>query len=156
MDLEEELQFLRNLGLHIAFFGKDLRKLYKGFRDCKIFAVVTRPYGDELYHPDTLPQEDMNKLRNWIRCGDPTGLLSEWRDINVSSCNLKVYLAGENPSIDCMSVMGDMFAYKGGASYTYTLGRRGIKKTIKITHLQNNVDLGTLAALLKSQKLTSI
>ena len=74
MILKEEFIFLAKLGLTVTAFGKDLEKSYKGSRESNIFLVVTQLGGDELCYPDTLPEGDMNKLRKWIRCGDPTSL----------------------------------------------------------------------------------
>jgi hypothetical protein len=141
-DLEEELDFLRNLGLHAQVFGTDLKKLFDGCTDCKIFLVVMRPGGDELYHPETLSEPDMRKLRNWIRCGDPTGLRPEWKSVKTSVFNTKVYLAGQDLGIDCTSVMDDMFAEEGGKKYTYTYCAldKGVKK---IVHPQEYLLLGT-------------
>jgi hypothetical protein len=161
MDLKEAVKFGRNRGLNLAYFGKDLPKLVEGSKDCNIFGVFTRSGGgDELYYPEG----DVNTLGNWIRCGDPTGLLPEWREVdasglkskvNASSLKLKVYLAGENPGIDCTSVMDDMFATEGGESYTYVLSRE-IKTITKITHPQDYLDLSISPTLLNSQKLTFI
>lgn len=67
MDFPKELEFLRKLDLHVQLFGKDLKKFLNGYdEDCTIFVVVTRinKNEDELYHPETLPEPDMSKLRN--------------------------------------------------------------------------------------------
>ncbi len=113
INLKEEFGFLHNLGLSVTAFGKDLNKSYRGSGDCNIFVVVTWSGGDELCYPDALPEGDMSRLRNWIRCGDPTGLPPEWMEVNVAGCKIKVYLAGEDPGIDCTSVMDKMFANEG-------------------------------------------
>jgi hypothetical protein len=152
-DLEEELDFLRNLDLRGHIFGKDLKKLFDGCTDCTIFLVVTRPDGDELYHPETLPEPDMSKLRNWIRCGDPTGLRPEWKSIKTFGCNTKVYLAGQDLGIDCTSVMDDMFAEEGGKKYTYTYGDKGVEK---ITHPQEYLGLCISSLLLMNAKTLTI
>src|SRR6266516_5911460 len=147
MNLQQDINFLcdlgnflRDLGLSATIFGKDIRKIDEGCADCNLFLVVTRRDGDELYHPETLPEPDMNKLRNWIRCGDPTGFLPEWRDVNTSAFKLKVYLAGENLGIDCTSVMDDMFDEEDGKKYTYSICRR-TKEIKKITHPQDYLSL---------------
>jgi len=151
MDFEKELNFPRNLGLRGDIFGKDIKKLLDGCTDCTIFLVVTRPDGDELYYPETLPEPDMSKLRNWIRCGDPTGLRPEWKSIKSSRYNIKVYLAGQDPGIDCTSVMDDMFAEEGGKKYTYTYCDEGVKK---IAHPQEYLTLSTPHQSPRIQKLT--
>ena len=151
MDLNKKVLFLFNQGLSLAYFGKDLHKFIKGSEDCKIFGVFTRSCGDELYYPEG----DMNTFGNWIRCGDPTGLLPEWRDVDAPGYKLKVYLAGENPGIDCTSVMDDMFTNEGEESYTYALNTK-TKKITKITHPQDYLDLSISPTLLNSQKLTFI
>ena len=75
---------------------------------------------------------------------------------NASDLKLKVYLAGENPGIDCTSVMNDMFANEGGESYTYALSRK-TKGITKITHPQDYLNLSiSHLTLLNSQKLTFI
>lgn len=73
-------------------------------KTAKCFVVVTRPIEDELYHPEVLPEPDMSRLRNWFRCGDPTGLRPEWKRVDNSSYDAKGYLAGQDPGIDCTSV----------------------------------------------------
>jgi hypothetical protein len=161
MDLKKVVKFGRNQGLNLTYFGKDLPELADGSEGCNIFGVFTRSGGgDELYYPEG----DTNTLGNWIRCGDPTGLLPEWREVdasglkllfNVSDLKLKVYLAGENPGIDCTSVKDDMFANEGEESYTYALSRK-TKRITKITHPQDYLDLGISPTLLNPQKLTFI
>ena len=47
---EEGSELMDKLGLRVQLFGKDLDKLFKNM-ECTIFLVVTRLYGDELYHP---------------------------------------------------------------------------------------------------------
>jgi hypothetical protein len=139
MDLKEAVKIVRNQGFSLAYFGKDLPKLIEGSKDCNIFGVFTRSGGDELYYPEG----DVNTIGNWIRCGDPTGLLPEWRDVvDDSGSKMKFYLAGENPGIDCTSVMDDMFANEGGKNYTYALCRK-FKKITKIAHPQDYLDLST-------------
>jgi hypothetical protein len=137
MDLNNEYKSLLKQGLSVAYFGKDLHKFGKGSKDCTIFCVLTRSDGDEIYYPEG----DVDTLGNWIRCGDPTGLPPEWRDVNASDYKLKVYLAGENPGIDCTSVMDDMFANEGAESYTYVLSRETKKVITKITHPQDYFNL---------------
>lgn len=67
---------------------------------------------------------------------------------------MKFYLAGENPGIDCATVMDDMFFDEAGKKYTYTVCK---KKTLKITHPQNYINLSSTAPiLLNLQKLTLI
>ena len=156
MNLKEEFAFLRNLGLRVTVFGKDLNKFHAGSGDCNIFVVVTRPRGDELCYPDTLPEGDMSRLRNWIRCGDPTGLLPEWREVNVASCKMKAYLAGEDPGIDCTSVMDKLFANEGGKNHTYAFSEK-TKSVVRITHPHDLLSLRiTSLPLLKSEKLSVI
>jgi hypothetical protein len=64
MDFLKELEFLRKLGLRVQIFGKDFKKLFKGYNDCKIFVVVIRSDEDKLYHLETLLKSDISKLRN--------------------------------------------------------------------------------------------
>lgn len=156
MILKDELVFLAKLGLTVTAFGKDLEKSYRGSRESNIFFVVTRSGGDELCYPDTLPEGDMDKLRKWIRCGDQTGLSPEWREINFAGFKIKAYLAGENPGIDCTSVMDEMFANEGGKNHTYALSTK-TKLAVRITHPQDHLNLSNNSlALLKSGKLTSM
>jgi hypothetical protein len=77
MNLKEEFTFLYNLGLNIKLFSKDLKKCYRGPGKSNFFIVVSKPDRDKLYYRDTIPEESLNRLKNWIRCGDPTGLIAE-------------------------------------------------------------------------------
>lgn len=145
MGFVKDLEFLHNLGLGVNIFGKDLERLFDGRKNCKIFVVVTRQIEDELYHPDILPEPDMTKLRNWIRCGDPTGLQPEWKSFDDSSYDAKVYLAGQDPGIDCTSVIDDMFVEEGGKKYTYMYSSDGIRK---VSHPQDCLSLSTSSSFL--------
>ncbi|KAL8893575.1 MAG: hypothetical protein Q9192_005132, partial [Flavoplaca navasiana] len=143
MDFERELEFLRKLDLRVHLFGKDLKKVLDRDKGCTIFVVVTRmnENEDELYHPENLPEPDMGKLRNWIRCGDSTGLRPEWKSTKSSIAKIKVYLAGQEPGIDYSSVMDDMFAKEEGKKYTY-MWRAGDQEGIKkIAHPHGRVPL---------------
>lgn len=157
MDFPGELEFLCKLDLRVQLFGKDLKKCFDGGKGCTIFPVVTRRNGDELYHPETLPEPDTSELRHWIRCGDLTGLRPEWRSTQSSVAQIKVYLAGQGLGIDCSSVMGDMFFEEEGKKYTYMLragDREGIKK---IAHPSESVSLRTSSlSLLERKKLTIV
>jgi hypothetical protein len=77
INLKEEFTFLHNLGLNITFFGKDLRKCYRRPGKSNIFIIVTKSDEDKLYYQDTILKEDLNRLKNWIRCEDLTGLTAE-------------------------------------------------------------------------------
>lgn len=140
-------------------FGKDLKKVLDGYKGCIIFVVVMKKIEneDELYHPETLSEPNMSKLRNWIRYGDPTGLRPEWKSIKSSVAKIKVYLTGQDPGIDYSSVMGDMFAEEEGKKYTYMWrgeDQEGIKK---ITHSHGCVPLCTSSlSLLERKKLTIV
>jgi hypothetical protein len=50
----------------MAVFGKYLKKSYRNPRELILFIIVTRLVGDELYYQDTLPEGELNRLRNWI------------------------------------------------------------------------------------------
>jgi hypothetical protein len=142
MNWGEEIKFLCCLGLNIFIFRK---KIHGG----NVFVVVTRSDGDELYHPETLPKPDLDRLRNWIRCGDPTpGLISEWRDVDISGLNIKAYIAGENPGIDCTSVADDMFAEEGGKKITYVYRHGKTNKIKEVSHPEYYVNLSTAFPLL--------
>ena len=54
----------------------------------------------------------------------------------------KIYLAGEEPGIDCSSVEEDMFAENEGEKYTYTYSG-GRDKIRKISHPQEDLPLGS-------------
>lgn len=142
MDFFQDIDILRKHGLHAQLFGKDLKRLFDGDDDCTLFVVVTRSHGDELYCPENLPEPDMSKLRSWIRCGNPTGLRPEWIGIKSPIGMFKIYLAGQEPGIDCSSVEEDMFAENGGEEYTYTYSG-GRDKIRKISHPQEELPLGT-------------
>lgn len=155
MDLKEEFTFLHNLGLNVTLFGKDLKKCHRGPGGRNIFVVVTRSDGDKLHYQDTIPEEDLSRLKNWIRCGDPTGLTAEWREVHVSHCKWKVYLAGENQEIDCSRVKDEMFVNEGGKTHTYAF--IGKPDCIKITHPEDQIRLSNiLSSFYKLEKLTSL
>jgi len=125
--------------------------------DCIMFVVVTRmnENEDELYHPETLPEPDMSRLRKWIRCGDPTGLRPEWKSIKGSVAKIKIYLAGQDSGIDCISVMNEMFAEEEKQKYTYMYSDEDRKSNKKIAHLHGYVSLSISSSpLLKRKKLT--
>lgn len=133
MDFIEELDFLHDLDLQVDIFGKDLKRLFDGGKDCKIF-VVTNQDGDELYHPETLPEPDMSILRNWIRCGDPKGFGPEWKSAKISKYDAKIYLAGQDLGVDCTSVMDDMFVEEGGDVHVHIhIWLRGDTKSLTST-----------------------
>jgi len=134
MDLNKKVKFLLNRGLSLAYFGKDLHKFIKGSEDCKIFGVFTRSCGDELYYPEG----DMNTFGNWIRCGDPTGLLPEWRDVDAPGYKLKVYLAGENgkekalgvdhtSTLDTVNNLGVLYRNQGKLNEAEEFYKRALK-----------------------------
>jgi hypothetical protein len=77
MNLKEEFTFLYNLSLNVTFFSKDLKKRYKGLKKSNIFIIVIRSDKDKLHYRDTILKEDLNRLKNWIRCGDPTRLVAK-------------------------------------------------------------------------------
>jgi hypothetical protein len=56
-----------------------------------------------------------------MKCGDPTGFLPEWRDVdfNIQDCKMRAYITGENLEIDCTSVIDDMFVVDKDLRYTY-------------------------------------
>jgi hypothetical protein len=139
MNLKEEFTFLHNLGLNVTLFGKDLRKCYRGPGKSNFFVIVTRSDGDKLHYRDTIPEEDLNRLKKWIRCGDPTGLTAEWREIYVSQSKWKVYLAGEVQEVDCSRVEDEMFVSDGGTTFTYAL--TGGAELIKIAHPEDEIRL---------------
>ena len=151
MNFKRDLEFLHNLGLIVNIFGKDLKRSFRGCKDCKIFIVVTRKTGDELYHPD--PEPDMSKLRKWIRCGDPTSLRPEWNSVDTLSYDAKVYLAGQDPGIDFTSVMDDMFIEKGRKTYAYTYRGNGIRK---VSHPYKCLSLSTSSLSLLQRKALTI
>ena len=138
MDFKEELNFLTKLGLCVNVFGKEPKKSLHGYTDHRMFLIVTKSNGDELYHPNNLPEPGMGRLRNWIRCGDPTGLLPEWKIVDISGYNAKVYLAGQDLGIDCTSVIDEMFAEEGGEKYTYAYCRPA-RRLKKIKHPQEHL-----------------
>ncbi|KAH6667477.1 hypothetical protein B0J14DRAFT_676555 [Halenospora varia] len=139
MNLKEEFTFLHNLGLNVTLFGKDHKKCHRGSGDRNVFVVISRSDGDKLHYRNTLPEEDRNRLKNWIRCGDPTGLTAEWREVHVGHSKWKAYLAGESQEIDCSGVMDEMFVDDGGNKYTYAY--TGEPKWIKITHPEDQIRL---------------
>ncbi|PVH68601.1 hypothetical protein DL98DRAFT_599384 [Cadophora sp. DSE1049] len=139
MDLKGEFIFLHNLGLNVTLFGKDHKKRHRGTGDRNLFVVVTRSDGDKLHYRDTIPEEDLSRLKNWIRCGDPTGLTAEWKEVHVGHSKWKAYLAGENQEIDCSGVLDEMFVKEGGENYTYA--RTGEAKWVKITHPEHQIRL---------------
>ena len=154
MNLKEEFTFLHNLGLNVTFFGKDLRKCHRGPGKSNIFIIVTRSDGDKLHYRDTIPEEDLNRPKNWIRCGDPTGLTAEWRDVHVGNSTWKAYLAGESQEIDCSGVRMKCL-YDGGTTYTYA--RTGGAKWIKIAHPEDEIrPSNILSSFHKLEKLTSV
>ena len=155
MGLKEDFTFLHNLGLNVTLFGKDLRKCHRGPGDRNIFVVVTRSDGDKLHYRDTIPEEDLIRLKNWIRCEDPTGLIAEWKEVHVGDSKWKAYLAGENQEIDCSRVMEEMFVKEGGETYTYA--RTGEAKWVKITHPEDQIRLSNiLSSFYKPEELTSV
>jgi|TARA_R110002060_G_scaffold13597_2_gene19249 hypothetical protein len=155
MGLKEEFTFLHNLGLNVTLFGKDLKKCHRGPGDRNFFVVVTRSDGDKLHYQDNIPEEDLSRLKNWIRCGDPTGLTAEWKEVHVGHSKWKAYLAGENQEIDCSRVMDEMFVNEGGKTYTYA--RTGEAKGVKITHPEDQIRLSNiLSSFYKLEKLTSV
>lgn len=99
MSFEEGSELIDKLGLRVLSFGKDLDNLFKNM-ECTIFLVVTRLYGDELYHLENLTDpKEMSLLRDLIRCRDLAGLSPEWRTIKYCKATIKVYLAGQDPGI---------------------------------------------------------
>jgi hypothetical protein len=68
----------------MTFFGKDLKKCYRGPRDRNFFVIITRSDRDKLYYRDIIREEDLSRLKNWIRCRNLTRLTTEWREIHVS------------------------------------------------------------------------
>jgi hypothetical protein len=134
LDFKEEIPFLHKLGLiTTGFVNKDVKDMN--------FLVVTRSDGDELCYTDPLSEGDINRLKNWIRCGDRTGLTPEWKEIDLFGFKTKVYLAGEGPGIDCTSVMDQMFTREDGKSYTYTRCKK-TGKPLKIIHPHYIISLG--------------
>jgi hypothetical protein len=128
---------------------------HRGLRDRNFFVVVTRSGGDKLHYQDTIPEEDLSRLKNWIRCGDPTGLTAEWREVQVGDSKWKAHLAGENQDIDCSGVMDEMFVNEGGKTYTYAC--TGVAKWVKITHPEYQIRLSNiLSSFYKLEKLTSV
>jgi hypothetical protein len=77
MGLKEEFTFLYNLGLNMILFSKDFKKCYRRPGDCNFFIIITRLDRDKLYYRNIIPEEDLSKLKNWIRYGDPTGLTTK-------------------------------------------------------------------------------
>jgi hypothetical protein len=143
MSFEEGRELITKLGLRMQLFGKDLEKLFKNEK-CTVFLVVTSSHGDELYHPENLTDpKEMSLLRGWIRCGDPAGCSPEWRTIEYRKANIKVYLAGQDPGIDCTSVKDEMFAEEGGKNFTYTCygGDLHAKRFERISHPQEHLQL---------------
>jgi hypothetical protein len=140
MDLKEEFSFLHKLGLSVAVFGKHLKKSYRSPGELILFIIVTRLVSDELCYQDTLPEGVLNRLRNWIRCGDLTGLAAEWRELDVIGYKVKTYLAGGNPGIDCSTVMDEMFLNEDGKNYTYTLSKE-TRRVVRISHPQDEISL---------------
>jgi hypothetical protein len=145
MDLKEEFSFLHKLGLSVAVFGKHLKKSYRSPRELILFIIVTRLVGDELCYQDTLPEGELNRLRNWIRYGDLTGLAAEWRELDVIGYKVKTYLAGENPGIDCSAVMDEMFLNEDGKNYTYTLSKE-TRRIVRISHPQEEISLSNASS----------
>ena len=145
MDLKEEFEFLHRLGLSVAIFGKDLEKSRRSSSKRNIFIVVTRSGGDELCYCDALPEGDLDRLRNWIRCGDLTGLAAKWTELEVTGYKVKTYLAGENPGIDCSAVMGEMFLNEDGKNYMYTFSKDG--RVVRIKHPQDEISLSNASSL---------
>jgi hypothetical protein len=64
MDLKEEFSFLYKLGLSVAVFGKHLKKSYRSSRELILFIIVTRLVDNKLCYQDTLPEGELNRLRN--------------------------------------------------------------------------------------------
>lgn len=93
----------------------------------------------------------MNRLRNWIRCGDRTGLTPEWKEADLSGFKTKVYLAGEAPGIDCTSVIDQMFSREDEKNYTDTRCNR-TGEMLKITHPHDNIRLSDTSLLFSNQK----
>lgn len=93
MDLKEEFAFLHSLGLNVTLFGKDLKKYHRRPGGRNIFVVVAKSDGDKLHYRDAMAEEDQSRLKNWIRCGDPTGLTAEWREVHLANRKWKAYLA---------------------------------------------------------------
>ncbi|KAH7418732.1 hypothetical protein BKA64DRAFT_763361 [Cadophora sp. MPI-SDFR-AT-0126] len=142
MDIIEEFAFLLTLGLKVAIFGKDLKKSRRRSKQINLFIIVTQSGDDELCYNEVLPEGEWNRLSNWIRCGDRTGLAAEWKELDVvGNTKFKVYLAGENPGIDCSAVMSEMFFNKDGRNYTYIFNRETGQK-VQITHPQHEISLG--------------
>ncbi|KAH7418679.1 hypothetical protein BKA64DRAFT_763266 [Cadophora sp. MPI-SDFR-AT-0126] len=139
MNLTEEFTFLHKFGLNITLFGKDLKKCHRGPGGRNYFVVVTRSDGNKLHYQDTIPEADLSRLQNWIRCGDPTGLTAEWKEVHVGNIKWKAYLAGENEEIDCSGVLDEMFFKEGGKTYTYALTPEA--KRVKITHPKDRIRL---------------
>ena len=83
-------------------FGKDLKDIFERQDEGTVVVIITRPGGDELYHPDDLPEPDMSRLRKWTRCGNPADLRPEWKDNSNEEENAKVkaYLAGQDLGVD--------------------------------------------------------
>lgn len=155
MDLKEEFTFLHNLGLIVTIFGKDLRKCHRGLGGRNLFIVVTRSGGNKLHYRETISDEELSRLKNWIRCGDPTGLTAEWREVHVGHIKWKAYIAGEIQEIDCSRVMDEMFVKEGGKTYTYA--GTGESTWVKIAHPEDQIRLSNiLSSFHKPEKLTSV
>lgn len=75
----------------------------------------------------------------------------EWRSIESSRATVKVYLTGQDPGIDCTTVMDDMFVEEG-KKFTYTY--RGGDGVTKVAHPQDSLQLSTSSpATLNFEKL---
>jgi hypothetical protein len=64
IDLKEEFRFFHRLGLSVAVFKKDFKKLYKSLKELNIFIVVIQSRGDTLYYSNVLLKGRLNRLRN--------------------------------------------------------------------------------------------
>ena len=140
MNLKEEFAFLRSLDLNVTLLFRNYKKSQKGQKNYNIFVIVSKRDGDKLHYRDTsLEEEDRNRLKNWIRCGDPTGLTAEWREVYVGDSKWRAYLAGERQEIDCSSVLDEIFVNDNGEKYTYYYGQKN--EWIKTTHPEDQIRL---------------
>jgi len=82
-------------------------------------------------------------------------LRPEWKSIKGSVAKIKIYLAGQDSGIDCISVMNEMFAEEEIQKYTYMYSDEDRKSNKKIAHLHGYVSLSISSSpLLKRKKLT--
>jgi hypothetical protein len=101
--LSDDLEFLYAVGLKVVAFNAR-------FNASHHFYVITQPGEcDELYYDKSISKGISDRLRFWIRVGQPPkGSRPEWYHIANAGMNWNTegytYIAGDSSEIDCTGV----------------------------------------------------